>query len=162
MFQDPALQLSAPAPALPAPSVSFDGINNRDGVLPPDTNGDVGPHHYVQWVNLSYAVYNRTGTLLVGPLRGNQLFSGLGGPCSTQNDGDPIALYDEIADRWLLSPSDPWERVGDVGNVVFPCGAICHDDGRIDVYYGAADTVVCMATAQISDLLDLLLDGGTT
>ena len=34
--------------------------------------------------------------------------------------------------EWLLSPVDPWERVGDVGNVVFPCGAICHDDGKID------------------------------
>jgi predicted GH43/DUF377 family glycosyl hydrolase len=65
-------------------------------------------------------------------------------------------------ERWLLSPSDPWERVGDVANVVFPCGVICHDDGRIDLYYGAADTVVCMATAQLSDLLDMLLDGGTT
>jgi predicted GH43/DUF377 family glycosyl hydrolase len=65
-------------------------------------------------------------------------------------------------DRWLLSPRDPWERTGDVSNVVFPCGTICHDDGRIDLYYGAADTVVCMATAQLSDLLDLLLNGGTT
>jgi predicted GH43/DUF377 family glycosyl hydrolase len=63
-------------------------------------------------------------------------------------------------DTWLLSPEDPWERVGDVGNVVFPCGAICHDDGRVDVYYGAADTVVCMATVQLEELLELLLNGG--
>jgi hypothetical protein len=128
-FQDPALQLSTPAPALPVPSVSFDGINNRDGVLPPDVNGDVGPHHYVQWVNLSYAVYNLTGTLLVGPLQGNQLFSGFGGPCSTRNDGDPIALYDEIADRWLLSqfalpnyPSGPFYQCIAVSKTGDPTG----------------------------------------
>ena len=57
------MQESAPVPLLAAPTVSFDGINNRDGVLPPDVNGDAGPNHYVQWVNLSYAVYNKSGTL---------------------------------------------------------------------------------------------------
>jgi predicted GH43/DUF377 family glycosyl hydrolase len=63
-------------------------------------------------------------------------------------------------DEWLLSPSDPWERVGDVANVVFPCGSIVQDDGRVDLYYGAADSVVCVASAQIEDLLSLLRNGG--
>ena len=63
-------------------------------------------------------------------------------------------------DEWLLSPTDPWERTGDVGNVVFPCGAIVQDDGRIDLYYGAADSVVCLASAQTDELLALLLEGG--
>jgi predicted GH43/DUF377 family glycosyl hydrolase len=61
-------------------------------------------------------------------------------------------------EEWLLSPSDPWERVGDVANVVFPCGAIPRpDDGEIDMYYGAADSVVCMATVTTADLLGALL-----
>ena len=40
--------------AAPAPIVNFDGVGNIDGVYPPDTNGDVGPNHYVQWVNLAF------------------------------------------------------------------------------------------------------------
>ena len=100
---DGALQ-EAPMPSLlAAPSVNFDGVNNRNGVLPPDTNGDIGPNHYVQWVNLSFAVYSRTGATLKAPTNGNTIFANFGGPCETTNDGDPIVLYDEAADRWLLS-----------------------------------------------------------
>jgi hypothetical protein len=89
--------------AFPEFSVSFDGVGNVAGVLPPDTNGDVGPNHYVQMVNLHFAVYSKSGALLLGPLATNSLWAGFGGPCQTQNDGDPIVLYDEDADRWMLS-----------------------------------------------------------
>ncbi|MFJ2030694.1 carboxypeptidase regulatory-like domain-containing protein [Streptosporangium sp. NPDC087985] len=82
---------------------NFEGVGNVDGVLPPDINGDVGPNHYVQMVNLSYAVYNKSGSLLLGPLPGNALFAGFGGPCETRNDGDPVVLYDEAADRWMVT-----------------------------------------------------------
>ena len=44
------------------PCRAFDGVSNVNGVLPPDTNGDVGPNHYVQWVNLSFAIYSKSGT----------------------------------------------------------------------------------------------------
>ncbi|MGI5488240.1 carboxypeptidase regulatory-like domain-containing protein [Microtetraspora malaysiensis] len=88
---------------VPEFGVNFEGIGNVDGVLPPDINGDVGPNHYVQMVNLSYAVYDKRGTLLLGPLPGNAVFSGFGGPCETSNDGDPIVLYDEAADRWMVT-----------------------------------------------------------
>jgi hypothetical protein len=57
----------------------------------------------VQWVNLSYAIYRRDGTLLHGPADGRTIWQGFNGPCATENDGDPIVLYDEAADRWLLS-----------------------------------------------------------
>lgn len=77
---------------MPSATLSFEGVNNVDGVLPPDTNGDVGPNHYVQWVNLSFAIWNKSGTLLYGPTAGNTLWSGFGGACQTENDGDPIAL----------------------------------------------------------------------
>ena len=84
-------------------TLNFAGQGNRNGVLPPDTNGDVGPNHYVQWVNLSLAIYSKTGTLLYGPTDGNTLWAGFGGPCQTSNDGDPIVLYDALADRWMVS-----------------------------------------------------------
>jgi len=89
--------------AMPFPIISFDGVNNRNGVGPPDTNGDVGPNHYVQWVNLSYAVWDKQGTLLYGPVNGNTIWTGFGGMCETRNNGDAIVLYDPMADRWLLS-----------------------------------------------------------
>lgn len=93
---------------MPGTSLNFEGIHNRNGVLPPDTNGDIGPNHYVQWVNLSFAVWainreNGAATLVLGPVSGNSLWAGFGGPCETRNDGDPIVLYDHLADRWLMS-----------------------------------------------------------
>lgn len=88
----------------PSPSKNFEGIGNRNGVYPPDTNGDVGPNHYVQMVNLSLQVFNKsTGASLYGPVNANTIWSGFGGSCQTRNDGDPIVLYDSMADRWLIS-----------------------------------------------------------
>lgn len=72
-------------------------------MAPPDTNGDVGPNHYVQWNNLTFEVFNKSGVSVLGPRRGNLLFTGFGGVCETTNDGDPIVLYDQFADRWILS-----------------------------------------------------------
>lgn len=87
----------------PSPHVAFDGVPNVNGLLPPDPTGEVGPDHYVQWVNASLAVFSRDGRLLYGPAGGNTLWRGFGGPCETRNDGDPIVQYDQLADRWLLS-----------------------------------------------------------
>ncbi len=52
----------------------------------------------------------------------------------------------------LLSPREDYERIGDIGNVVFACGAIVEDDGQVKVYYGAADTSICVATAHIDEI----------
>lgn len=58
------------------------------------------------------------------------------------------------AGPWVFGPLAPYERVGDVPNVVFPCGAIYDEDiDRIRLYYGAADTYVGVATCSLSDLL---------
>ncbi len=100
---DPAVQSMHFADNMPAPVVNFEGIGNVNGVLPPDTTGDVGPDHYVQWVNLSFAVFDKTGAVLAGPFNGNVLWTGFGGTCETSNDGDPIVLYDHISDRWVMS-----------------------------------------------------------
>jgi len=74
-----------------APAVvgSFDGITNVNGVLPPDPTGDVGPNHYVQMVNLSFAVYSRSGTRLYGPAATSTLWQGFGGPCETGEHSQP-------------------------------------------------------------------------
>ncbi len=87
----------------PPLSASFEGVNNVSGVLPPDTEMAVGPNHIVQVVNLAFAVYSKTGTLLAGPSNTNTLWAGFGGPCQTDNSGDPIFLYDRQANRWVLT-----------------------------------------------------------
>lgn len=107
---DPAAQ-TAPGVSSAVQLQSFEGLSDDDNaavlgfrVVPPDPNGDVGPNHYVQMINLILAVYDKsTGARILGPLPGNSIFTGFGGPCETENDGDPIVLYDHLADRWLLS-----------------------------------------------------------
>ena len=90
--------------------VSFDGLGVGGGytpnAAPPDTNGAVGATQYVQWVNESFAVYDKaTGAKIYGPAAGNTVFQALGAthPCAVHNDGDPIAQYDKAAGRWVLT-----------------------------------------------------------
>ena len=87
-----------------APILSFDGVGALSGLVPPDTQGDVGPDHYVHWVNTAFAVWDKSGSLVLGPLDGNLIWTGFGGACETHNDGDPITLYDHLADRWFQTP----------------------------------------------------------
>ncbi len=63
-----------------------------------------------------------------------------------------------VADDWILQPEDPWERTGYVHNVVFTCGAVHEDDGTVKIYWGGADTVMCVGTARIEELVRLCLD----
>ena len=100
---DPLVQSQLGVGEVPSPSVSFDGPNNIAGVSPPDPVGDVGPNHYVVMSNLYFAIYSKTGTLLLGPSANNTLWAGFGGPCQTENAGDPIVVYDQLADRWVLT-----------------------------------------------------------
>ena len=88
--------------AAPASFAGFDGIP-ATGFLPPDTVGDVGPDHYIQMVNAVFAIYDKQGSVLAGPSPINALWDGFGGPCESENNGDPIVRYDHLADRWLLS-----------------------------------------------------------
>ncbi len=87
----------------PPLSISFEGIDNLRGIVPPDPEGAVGLNHYLQVVNTSFAVYSKTGTLLSGPTDTNNLWEGFGGSCENDNSGDAIFLYDQLADRWILS-----------------------------------------------------------
>jgi hypothetical protein len=99
----PAPLSVASSPLTATAGVNFAGIPNVSGVLPPDTNGDVGPNHFVQMVNSAYQMWNKSGTSLLGPSDLSTLWSGFGLPCAGDNDGDPVVLYDSIADRWILS-----------------------------------------------------------
>jgi hypothetical protein len=115
-FMEPVVPVTDPvvqdwtATMIPGPEFTFAGLSNDDNQAtvgsrptPPDTNGDIGPNHYVQSVNLIFAVYSRGGQRLLGPLPNNAVWAGFGGACQTSNNGDPIVLYDHMADRWLLS-----------------------------------------------------------
>jgi len=66
---------------------------------PPDCNGTAGPNHFMQTVNTSYTIYDKSGAVVAGPSNMNTLFNGV--PGSNCNDGDPLILYDDEADRWL-------------------------------------------------------------
>jgi Bacterial Ig-like domain (group 3)/Divergent InlB B-repeat domain len=109
--EDPVRQKTAASIATFAPMVSlgFEGLGNGQYGFqvtgaPPDTNGAVGTTQYVQWVNTSFAIFNKsTGALISGPTAGNTLWSGFGGGCESNNDGDPIVLYDKLANRWVFS-----------------------------------------------------------
>ena len=107
---DTALQTAAVTAPTVGNVASFDGVGQgafgfTPNAAPPDTNGAVGSTQFVQWVNESFAVFSKAGVLLAGPTAGNTLFQALGAthPCAVNNDGDPIAQYDKLANRWVLT-----------------------------------------------------------
>ena len=95
----------------PVPTQSFLGLvsgtstgpGNAGTSIPPDTNGDVSPTHFIQWLNTRWAIYDKSGTRLTASAPGNSFFAAFGGPCQTTNSGDPIALWDDRAERWVMS-----------------------------------------------------------
>jgi hypothetical protein len=107
---DGALQRTLPAPSIPGTLANFEGLSNQDNfntfgfrVNPPDPNGEVGPNNYVEMINLVFGVYNKTGTLLLGPVDTGTLWSGFSIPDCTDPSGDPVVLYDQFSDRWILT-----------------------------------------------------------
>jgi hypothetical protein len=110
-----------PLPMMPGPLLTFEGQGNTCGCQPSDTDGDVGPNHYVEAINESIRIFDKNGNTLSGPTSYNSFFSGLTGtPCANANDGDPYVIYDQAADRWMISdfafPSFPgtsfWQCIG--------------------------------------------------
>jgi hypothetical protein len=113
---DPLVERSVSMPSalsLPKAGTIGTGVDPARRVAPPDTTGDVGPNHYVQWVNLRYSIYTLTRdaqnqitayNLVAGfPKQGNVIWQGFGGTCQTNNDGDPLVQYDQLANRWVLT-----------------------------------------------------------
>jgi PKD repeat protein len=109
---------------------NFSGLSNTSGVAPPDTQGDVGPNHYVQMVNLSLQIWDKGGNSLYGPTVSSTLWDGFTGPWTGTNDGDPIVLYDEYSDRWIATqfslpnyPSGPFYELIAISQTPDPTGA---------------------------------------
>ncbi len=107
---DGAVQSAVAPDAIGAPLANFEGLSNQDNfnvfgfrVNPPDPNGEVGPNHYVEMINLVFAVYSKTGTLLLGPVDTGALWAGFPINDCTDPSGDPIVIYDQFADRWILT-----------------------------------------------------------
>ena len=92
------------------PQENFEGLSNQHNfdvfgfrVNPPDPVGDVGPNHYVEMINLVFAVYDKQGNLLLGPVDTGSLWADFPVEDCTDPSGDPIVVYDQFADRWILS-----------------------------------------------------------
>ncbi len=85
--------------------MSFAGLDLRDwgAGWPPDTNGDVGPNHYIQTVNTSIGIYGKVTGAVLSRVTFNNLFDGTGTPCDAQNMGDPVVLYDQYSGRWIIT-----------------------------------------------------------
>src|SRR5207244_184509 len=104
-----ASSTTAIQPDTPGHLLICDGMNSRQSgclCLPPDTDGDVGPNHYVQSVNSSIKIFDKNGNPLNGPngTTYNSFFVTLvGTPCSGFNDGDGFVFYEHVADRWVVS-----------------------------------------------------------
>ncbi len=133
---DPVVQTAAPTASAAVQGLGFEGIaavvpGQPVAAIPPDANLAVGPNHIVQWVNVYFAVYNKSGTLLAGPTPGNALWSGFGGPCETENQGDPIVQYDRQADRWVMTQ---FANSSDAGPF-YQCFAISQTGDPLGAYY---------------------------
>jgi hypothetical protein len=108
---DGALQSAVLPSAIPSTGQNFEGLSNEDNfnfvrglrVNPPDPNGEVGPNNYVEMVNLTFAVYDKQGNRQLGPVDTGTLWSGFSVPDCTDPSGDPVVMYDQFTDRWILS-----------------------------------------------------------
>jgi hypothetical protein len=86
------------------PAGNFCPSLSGGAVVPPDTNAAVGDTQVVQWVNLCYAVFDKSsGALIAGPFAGTNFWAGFGAPCETNNDGDIIIQWDKANHRWLAA-----------------------------------------------------------
>ena len=143
---NPHVQSQVGSAAAPATSNNFDGVGNGftgpNGTFsvasaPPDTNGAVGPQDYVQTVNTDFAVFNKdasrgtVGSVRYGPVAINTLWSGFGGLCQTDNDGDPTVVYDGIANRWIIAQF----AVTGATSTFYQCVAVSTTSDPTGTYY---------------------------
>src|SRR5262249_25246978 len=81
------------APKMPPPVLTFEGNSETCGCQPSDSEGDVGPNHYIEAINETIKIFDKTGATLSGPTTFNSFFASLTGtPCANANDGDPYVL----------------------------------------------------------------------
>jgi hypothetical protein len=138
---DGALQTQAVTSTMPRPLFTFEGPSNEDNfdvfgfrVNPPDPNGDVGINHVVFMVNVVFSVYSKTGRMLGGPFDTGTLWQGFEVGDCTDPSGDPIVVYDEKADRWILTQFTT--RGFDVpGRPFFNCVAVSQTPDPLGPYF---------------------------
>src|SRR5213080_863116 len=126
---DPVVQRVLGKIGIPAPIISFDGNSNLCGCVPPDPNGAVGPTNVVTMANLHFQIFDKSGNSLFGPAANNTLWSGFGGDCQTDNSGDPVVLYDQLADRWILT------QFTSSGPTYFECVAVSQTNDPTGSYF---------------------------
>jgi Carboxypeptidase regulatory-like domain len=131
---DGALQSEPRAPTLntpSTPSLTFEGIA-ANGFAPPDTNADVGPNDIVETVNILVRVYDKNGVPRGPAFKQSSLFASGGGSAfgASHDKGDPVVLYDRMADRWLISQlgftslnSPPYHELVAISKTGDPTGA---------------------------------------
>ena len=129
-------RVAAKGELIPSPVANFEGMSNQDNfnvfgfrVNPPDPNGEVGLNHYVEMINLVFAIYSKTGTLLLGPVDTGTLWSGFAIEDCTDPSGDPVVLYDQFEDRWLLS------QFTTAGPTYYNCVAISQTGDPTGAYF---------------------------
>ncbi len=123
-----------PVTAPPTTGFNFLGVAGN-GFSPSDENGSVGNDQYVETVNTRYQVWSlnratNTATSILGPVVMNTLWSGFAGPCSTQNAGDPVVLFDKVANRWMISQFTSAAS----GGVYYQCVAVSTTADAIGTY----------------------------
>ena len=142
----PQLKSQSSAATVSAPIANFEGLSNLDNfnvfgfrVNPPDPVGDVGPNHYVEMINLVFAVYDKQGNLLLGPVDTGTLWAGFAVEDCTDPSGDPIVVYDQFADRWILSQFTT-RGLDDPSLPFYNCVAISQSGDPAGAYYRYAFT----------------------
>ncbi len=130
---------TAATPKLPT-STGFNGLG--DGTngftvnsVPPDTNMDVSASQIVEVVNSGLAVFSKAGARLYGPVAINTLWSGFGGGCQTDNDGDPTVAYDRLANRWIISQFAVSHTTNGLRNPYLQCVAVSKTSDATGQYY---------------------------
>ena len=88
---------------IPSPILVFEGVGVTNSA-PPDTEGAVGPNDYVQIVNGGgVRIFDKNGVPRGPAFKLSTLFAPLGGVAASNDNGDGLALYDRMANRWILS-----------------------------------------------------------
>jgi hypothetical protein len=147
--------------------ISFDGITSGSGWAAPDTNGAAGATQFVEWVNTQFAVYNKTnGSLIYGPVAGSTIWSGFGGACEADNNGDIIAQYDKAAGRWVMmqhailvepylmcvAVSTTSDATGSYNRYAFPLSTLFTDYPKLAVWPDAYYVTSNLENTQFADV----------
>lgn len=126
-LKDPVIQDKMGELAPISTIANFKGIKGT-GYAPPDPTGAVGLNYYIQAVNVAFAIYSKTGDSVYGPAGLGTLWQGF--PGYHGSDGDPIILFDHLANRWLVSqfslpnyPNGPFYEVIAISQTEDPLGS---------------------------------------